>query len=67
MSKDKSTFPDTIYVSVEEVGTEDQYLLASDSVKDIGLELRDKKRVGVYKLIGLKDLVSDVQEHHVAE
>lgn len=63
----KTTFPATIYVAIEHAGTEDQYLLASESQEGVGLELTDRKRVGVYKLDHFVDLVSKVDVFPIKE
>jgi hypothetical protein len=49
------TLPRNIYVVVEAPSNAEPFLLAGETMLDLGIDIGGKKKIGLYKLVGTYD------------
>ena len=52
--------PEVLYISVEEEGTEDEFVQASLSVNDVPMVIGETRKVGIYKLSRVVSATAEV-------
>lgn len=49
------TFPKSLYVRIEKPANDEPYPVAAANLADLGLDIGDKAKIGLYKLVGFYD------------